>query len=494
MSSRAYGQLELNPGAQEAFVHNEHLYSAYIGGVGSGKTYAGFARALKYAMQTKPEGQFHGPRVTVAAATYPLLMDAVVPPAQEILALTGVADWDKSFKKQKKELHLPNGGTILFRSLDDPDTVMRGPELAGVFIDEGRNVSLYHWKLVTGRLRQKGYKRAAWVCSTPNGHDWMWSVFHPDSVDVWDDTDWFGAPTHENKHLPPEYVKALEDSWEGRFYEQEVLGRFVGVVEGGVFPYWDPETFVSPNLKYRTDLPLYTFWDFGYGDLGVCVFAQVEWKERSDASQKRGGAKVKVPWLYVLDVIAAKEWAAVDWARAWKSKLAESFDGARPLGNFGDPAGHQRNPSTGTSVISDLNSAGVPVTAAPKRPQDYAIRILNNMMAGERVWVRTPNADQVAQAFASHKWNVDRNGIRIGNTAVHDWTSHFVDAVRYGTAVVLGLYAREDESETPSELLTPDTYGHVFDQLLNPPAKKWLGPKRKAVRPTFEAPPIVPRS
>ena len=159
MSSRAYGQLELNPGAQEAFVHNEHLYSAYIGGVGSGKTYAGFARALKYAMQTKPEGQFHGPRVTVAAATYPLLMDAVVPPAQEILALTGVADWDKSFKKQKKELHLPNGGTILFRSLDDPDTVMRGPELAGVFIDEGRNVSLYHWKLVTGRLRQKGLVR-----------------------------------------------------------------------------------------------------------------------------------------------------------------------------------------------------------------------------------------------------------------------------------------------------------------------------------------------
>ena len=32
-----------------------------------------------------------------------------------------------------------------------------------------------------GRLRQQEYNHAGWVCSTPNGFDWMFDFFHPDS-------------------------------------------------------------------------------------------------------------------------------------------------------------------------------------------------------------------------------------------------------------------------------------------------------------------------
>jgi phage terminase large subunit len=460
--------LVLNPGAQSDFVHSEDLYTAYVGGLGSGKTYAGLAKTMKYASQ--PKVGYSGPRCTVASATYPNLRDTVLPLMRELVAQTGFGGvrWDRDYVKSEKRLHIPmNNGDILFRSLDDPDTVLRGPELTSVFIDEGRNVSMYHWKLVVGRLRQKGYKRGAWVASTPNGFDWMFEVFHDDSVDRWKDAQWFGAPTHDNaRNLPAEYIAALEAGYEGRFYEQEVLGKFIGVLEGGVFPYWDPSHDALPGLTWNPKLGLYTFWDFGVADPGVCIFAQVEWVAREAAYPGQPGPKPKVPVLYVLDIIEAKEWTAKDWADAYHERLAEKFDGVQTAGDFGDPSGVNRNPSTGSSVILDLNAAGVPVSPAPRKPNDYAIRILNNMMAGHRVKVSLPDAEQVSKAFTSHHWNVDPNGIRIGKEPVHDWTSHSMDAIRYGAAVLLTYNARVDDYDPHQKDFKPDTYGYVFEQLM----------------------------
>ena len=131
--------------------------------------------------------------------------------------------------------------------------------------------------------------------------------------------------------------------------------------------------------------------------------------------------------------IEAKDWTAAMWADAYHAALDQQFPaGTRIVGDYGDPAGMQRNPSNGSSVIRDLNAAHVPVTPVAKRPQDFAIRILNNMMAGGRVFVNSEGAKRVSDAFSSHKWKLDKNGVRTGETPVHDWTSHLVDAVRYG--------------------------------------------------------------
>lgn len=468
--------IELNEGAQTYFVEDEGIYNAYIGGVGSGKTYALVAKALKYGLQKPSTEFFHPPRGIVAAATYPLLRDAVYPVIEELANQTGAANFNKDFKKQSKELTLANGGKMLFRSLDDPDTVVRGPELSYVAIDEGRNIQLYHWKLSVARLRQKGYKRGGFVASTPNGFDWMYQVFHPDSEDHWDGATWYGAPTKENPHLPPEYLAALEASYEGRFYEQEVLGHFVGVVQGSVFPYWDPATCLRADLAYDPDLPLYSFWDFGFGDLGVCVFAQVQWLPKE--GQSHMGPKMLVPHLYILDVIDAKEWTTPRWASAYKTMLAESFNGARPRGNYGDPAGKQRQGNTGSSYIDDLASHDVFVEPVQKRPPDWALRLLSNMMAGGRVLV-SERARKVSDAFAQYHYKTDGNGNVVGDNPVHDWTSHYVDAVRYGAVALLSHFAREQEEVDETKPYEPQQYGYLFDQLTHKDANRWLGPQKK---------------
>jgi hypothetical protein len=489
-------KLQLNEGAQEAFVQGEEKFSAYIGGLGSGKTWAGIARGLKYALQPKPAGVYHAPHGLIAAVSYPALRDIIIPKLQEVMYLTGLANWEKDYKKSEKELTLKNGAIIRLRSLDRPDNIIRGPEYTWAFIDEGRNVSLSDWKLITGRLRQPGYKRMACVASTPNGFDWMYDVFHPDGsvhqAEYADGTPneahWYNAPMRENKFLDDDYLDMMEASYSGRWYEQEVLGRFVGLVEGGVFPEWDPDRFCIP-LEYQPNLPLYSMWDFGIGDPGTCVFAQVEWR----TTELSPGRAVKLPYFYILNSAEHKDWTARHWAEHYHLTRQEVAGGdIRTRGDYGDPAGLQRNPSTGTSVITDLNTAGVPVSGVAKRPQDYAIRILSNMMAAERVFVNSEGAKRVSDAFSSHKWKLDKNGVRTGETPVHDWTSHLVDAVRYGASALLPFNPRDVDEMKGDRDYEPQEYGYVFDQLTRKPGRNWLGPQaRKKV--TF-APTITPRS
>jgi hypothetical protein len=320
----------------------------------------------------------------------------------------------------------------------------------------------------------------------------MWRVFHPNSPNRWKNSAWFNAPTTENRHLPREYMEALTDAYEGRFFEQEVLGRFVGAIEGAVFPYWDPEVMVVP-LPYRADLPLYTGWDFGYGDAGVMVFVQVEWKEKPRLPGEPG-ERVKLPWLYILDATDHKEWAARDWAGAYHQRLEEFQDGPMvTAGDYGDPAGQQHNAASGTSVIEDLNSAGVPVSPVQKRPVDYALRILNNMMAGGRVLVSEDANPRVAEALSHHHWNLDRDGVKIGNAPVHDWSSHFVDALRYFATAQLSYYGIGPD-DVREEEYKPNQYGYVFQQMLQPPERKFGGGRMKRGRPRFVAPSATPRS
>jgi hypothetical protein len=477
-------RLKLNPGAQADFVRSEAKFSAYIGGLGSGKTWAGIAKGLKYALQPKPSGVFHSPHGIIAAVSYPALRDIIIPKLQEVMYLTNLAEWERDYKKSEKELTLKNGAIIRLRSLDRPDNIIRGPEYTWAFIDEGRNVALNDWKLITGRLRQPGYQRGAWVASTPNGFDWMYQVFHPDG-DVhqteYPEAEWYNAPMRENLYLDEDYLQMMEQSYSGRFYEQEVLGKFVGIVQGGVFPDWDPREGLV-DLNYRPDLPLYTFWDFGIGDPGVCIFAQVEWKLTDPPP---GMKAVKLPWLHIIGVVEAKDWPAKQWAEAYHTYLAEHFPhGTMTRADYGDPAGMQRNPSTGTSVIQDLNSAGVGIAPVPKRSQDYALRILNNMMASKRVLVDQTSAKRVSDAFASHKWKLDKDGVRVGENPVHDWTSHIVDAVRYGATVLLPFNPRSEDQVEAQEAFTPKMYGHVFEQLTAHPTKHWMGSRGKK-RPTF---------
>lgn len=460
-------EITLNEGSQKDFVNGGDRYSAYIGGLGSGKTFAGIVRGLKFSQQPRPSGTTIGPRGVCAAINYPVLKDVVIPEFWAITEGTGLV---KQYIKSEKKAILKNGAEILFRSLDEPNK-LRGLQLSWFFIDEGRHVSRNAWDILVGRLRQPGFSHAGWVCSTPNGFDWMWELFHEDSPFHLETAKWYGASTMANKlHLPPEYIDDLKVSYSGKWYEQEVLGKFVGLMSGAVFPEWDPVGHADV-VGHRPDLPLYSFWDFGVGDLGVCLFAQIEHKEE----QTETGTKY-VTHLYILDAIEAQDWGAAEWANAWHRWLDKYAGGRRPTSSWGDPAGKQRSHASGTSVIDALRAHNVPVNPAPKKAPDYGILILRNMMAGGRVRVDKERCSRVAAALSTHKWPTDDQGNRVGKQPVHDWTSHYASALRYGAAALLSHFPKR--ASKPPEQVPPYTMKHIEDQILRPDPGNWLGPKR----------------
>jgi hypothetical protein len=474
----------MNAGAQEAFFLDDSRATAFIGGLGSGKTFADIAKGLRYCQQ--PKRGFYGPRGCLAAINYPVLKDVVLPQFFEMVDGTDLLlDYSK---QEKKALLVPfndagepdrslvgKGGMgateVLFRSLDQPNW-MRGLELSWFGIDEGRHLTIEAWNVLYGRLRQQGYKHGGWVCSTPNGFDWMWTVFHPDSKKAIKGAKWYGAPTFDNRdHLPEAYIDSLVATYEGRFLRQEVYGEFVGVVDGAVFFAFDMRRHTG-RYTFDPEQDLYSFWDFGMGDLGVVEYAQLEWVESPRVKNEL------LPKLEFLGALEATDRTSAEWARVHTDYCMRRF-GRMPRMNIGDPAGMQRNVSTGTSYIEDAARAGVIIVPAQKRPIDHGIRIINNMLEGDRFLVDEEQADRMAAAMASHKWPIDSAGVRTGVNPVHDWTSHFADAARYGATMLVGFNSRRKGAA--EELVTTEnrsTWGYINKQLEEQErleAEDWLG-------------------
>ncbi len=491
-------------GAQKDFVNNPQRASAYIGGLGSGKTFAGIARGLKFSQQPVPQGQFHGPRGCIAAINYPVLEDVVFPQFFDIMNDSGLwktgkqeTSWVASKKKARLVANCTcrdkyachHEATILFRSLDRPNW-MRGLELTWYFIDEGRHVTGKAWGILWGRLRQIGYEKAGWVCSTPNGFDWMWEKFHPDSPLVTPGAIWFGASTYENAdHIPNEYIDELFKEYEGAFLLQEVFGQFIGVTEGAVFFNFAPDRCIR-SVSYREELELESFWDFGMGDLGVVGFAQVDWQTKKLPS----GDTEWVPVAHLIGAIEAQDWVSEEWANAFFRYCRERFGGRLPSLNVGDPAGRQRAPGKKTSVIEDLSQHGIMISTPPRKAQDYAVRILTNMMEADRVLVDQKYASRLGAAISSHRWRVDDNGIRVGNNAVHDWTSHYCDGLRYWATVKFSVYPRRDK-KPQTEPPGPGTMGYLREQILRGDAVQgWLGGVKKDPLKDWEPGRLVERA
>jgi len=76
------------------------------------------------------------------------------------------------FKLSRMEMTLPNGGKIIYRSLDDPDNA-RGHTADKILIDEAGDVSQIAWyEVLRAMLMDTGGD--AWFVGTPRGRNWFW--------------------------------------------------------------------------------------------------------------------------------------------------------------------------------------------------------------------------------------------------------------------------------------------------------------------------------
>ena len=217
---------------QMRFVQDERRFPGYVGGIGSGKSFAGGAKVLTKIDKPGLGGVF--------APSYPMLRDATQRTLIGLLELTGIA-----YEQHKGEnrIRIPaSGHEILFRSLDNPDSV-RGPNLDWGWIDEASLVSKEASNVVNGRVRV-GDNPQVWKTFTPKGRNWCWEEYERDATGNESDPlhPLYRVKTTENPELPDDFAYSL--GYTGRFAEQELGGEFVAF-EGVVYPMFSRSVHVQ---------------------------------------------------------------------------------------------------------------------------------------------------------------------------------------------------------------------------------------------------------
>ncbi len=199
---------------QRRFLQSKALLRAFVGGIGSGKSFIG---ALDMMRRSKP-----GRLYMVTAPTYPMLSDAT------FRSLTGLAQQLElvtpgSIKTAPPpSIKLITGAEILFRSTDNPE-MLRGANLSGVWMDEASLSKQDAFNILIGRLREgeQGWLSATF---TPKGKShWTYKVFGTQQPD----TELIHAKSDENPFLPPEFVGNVRRRYTADQARQELGGVFL---------------------------------------------------------------------------------------------------------------------------------------------------------------------------------------------------------------------------------------------------------------------------
>jgi PBSX family phage terminase large subunit len=358
---------------QMRFLQCEDRFTAFIGGIGSGKTYAGCVKDLTHA-KPKTLG-------LVVAPTYPMLRDATLRTFQEI-----AGDAIVHFNKSELTMTIRGGGEILFRSADNPDR-LRGPNISWAHIDEGAMCPTDTWEVVIGRLRADGKAGECWITTTPNGRNWLYHRRADMTV--------FKSRTRDNPYLAEEFISSLEKSYTGEFARQELDGEFVSL-EGLVY------RFAIENVTHRPEAEFVRWMlavDEGYTHPAVILLVGID----SD-----GRLHVAREWYErgkLQDVVC--EQAGV-WTAEYHVELA-AVDAAA------------------AGLIADLRNRNIPAYPHKGRVLD-GISAVQNLLAvqgdGKPRLTVDPGCVNTINEFESYIW-------REGKDEPIKENDHAMDALRY---------------------------------------------------------------
>jgi hypothetical protein len=254
--------------SQKAFHSSTARFKGFSGPIGCGKSQALCQEAIRLSYLNP------GRMGLLGAPTYPMLRDATQASLLEILDGSAIP-----FEQNKAENTLTmkdTGSKVLFRAVEDFER-LRGTNLAWFGLDELTYTQEEAWLRLEGRLRDPGAKRlcgfAVW---TPKGYDWVYRKFMADRVKGYDTV--VAAP-FENRHLLeqiPDFYERLKGSYDDRFYEQEVLGKYLNLTGGMVYTAFSRETHVT-DLEPDARLPLLWTLDFNVDPMSSAI-AQVAGK------------------------------------------------------------------------------------------------------------------------------------------------------------------------------------------------------------------------
>ena len=376
-------RIKLYP-AQHDFLTSEARFTAFVGGIGSGKTFAGCVKALQHCSEPGLG--------LIVAPTYPMLRDATLRMFRQV-AGSAILNFHRG------EMRADVGqGEVLFRSADDPER-LRGPNLSWAYIDEAALNHSMTWPVVIGRLREGGKAGPCWLTTTPKGRNWVWSEFIEKPREGYEV---FRARTADNPHLAPQFLIDLEAAYTGTFARQELLGEFVAF-EGLVYEEFDRAVhIVEPPDEF------------------VEVIAGVDWGYSNPAV------------ILVVGLDGDKRACAVDEFYQRRRRIGEIVEAAQGLAEQWGIVTFYCDPSEPAN-IAEMQQAGLDAVAANNAVSEGIQRIKARLAVAEDGRPRltaTPQCVYLASEFESYCWKRLR-GLGVLKDEPEKANDHVMDALRY---------------------------------------------------------------
>jgi hypothetical protein len=252
--------------SQKKFHDSTARFKGFSGPVGSGKSAALCHEAIRLSYMNP------GRTGLIGAPTYPMLRDATQKALIEILEANELPYvWNRAENLLVME---DSGSRILFRAVEEFER-LRGSNLAWFGVDELTYTQEDAWLRLEARLRDpKASRLCGFGVWTPKGFDWVYERFIANRVDGYETV---VASPFENRFLLdriPDYYSRLKSSYDPRFYEQEVLGKFLSMNAGRVYYAFERGSNVGA-VSVNPGLPLRWALDFNVDPM-CSVVVQVD--------------------------------------------------------------------------------------------------------------------------------------------------------------------------------------------------------------------------
>jgi hypothetical protein len=251
--------------SQRKFHALENRFKGFSGPIGSGKSQALCQEAIRLSYINP------GRLGLMGAPTYPMLRDATQAALIEILENN-----DIPYEHNKAEnafVMQDTGSRILFRPVEEFER-LRGTNLAWFGLDELTYTQEDSWLRLEGRLRDpKATRLCGFGVWTPKGFDWVYRKFVSDPVNGYAAVQ---AQPFENRHLLDkigDFYERLRDSYDEKFYQQEVLGAYLSMDGGRVYSAFDRNEHIR-ELAVNPRAPLLWALDFNVDPMSSLIVQQ----------------------------------------------------------------------------------------------------------------------------------------------------------------------------------------------------------------------------
>lgn len=241
---------------QKAFHNDPSKFRALLGGVGGGKSVAALVEVLKHSWmykdnygfilrETLPDLKLSAYKDFYAVCPHWMIyeenkqerwIDVLNHIGYEFLKKGGL---NLPARKQQKAIRALKGLSriefISFEGTERGEKKFRSANIGWYFIEQAESAYLKIYDNLNERMRRPATGRKGIFVGNPDGHNWLWRIFHPDSPDKRKGHAYFPIKLQDNPMLPDDYHETLKDTYDKETYEKMVLGSHE-IATGAVYP------------------------------------------------------------------------------------------------------------------------------------------------------------------------------------------------------------------------------------------------------------------